>query len=126
MRKKRAESSYVARANLNASDATAQGFYDILSHQGRNNVQPRYLLTREVSPCLSPVTPYAGGAAGGTTILSHDNIPLVNSSILPITPEDESMLQLGVQQQSSKNTTFGQQARLSQKLRRSAVPIDPK
>lgn len=97
MKKERAASSYVARAHLNASDPTAQGYYDILSNQGGEGkshaVQQHYMLTRDVSPCLSPVAPYGGG---GAMILSHENIPHMNNSILPMM--DESGLQLGLHQ----------------------------
>ena len=62
---------------MNASDQTAQGLYDILSHQQLRPVHDpnQLLLSRDISPCLSPVAP-APGYGFNSAVLSHDAIPL--------------------------------------------------
>ena len=55
-----------------------------------------------------------GGLNQPSTVLSHDNIPLMSSTIPMslMSAEDEASLQLNMQN-SCKNTTFGRQAHLS-------------
>ena len=58
------------------------------------------------------------GAGAPGTVLSNENMPMMNSSLLPLVqPLEENMnsLQLGAEH-SSKQQTFGRQAHLSQKL----------
>ena len=81
-------SSYVARAQLNASDTTAQGLTDILSHpnlpaSGAKRFSNQIMLTRGVSPCLSPVAPVGGNYHGYNTsmVLSQDAIPQMDTSM---------------------------------------------
>ena len=100
---------------MNASDQTAQGLYDILSHQNLRPVNdPNLLLySRELSPCLSPVAAMPHHYGFNSAVLSHGAIPLASE-----THHDFSSLNLQPQF-SSKNQTFGRQAQLSQKFRAS-------
>ena len=68
------------------------------------------MLTRGVSPCLSPVAPINGNYYGYNTsmVLSQDAIPPMDTSMpfSKMASDEVTSLQLNVQS-SSKNETFG-------------------
>ena len=61
----------------------------------------KFYQARDISPCMSPVGPIGGPNLGGfmtSTVLSHGNMPLMNTTIpLPtMSAEDEASLQLNM------------------------------